>query len=654
MKYGIRTRLIAGFLFILILGSGVSMGILALLSHTINQLNDVIKTSDVIAHKGLELRFDMMTMSDAMRGYIINPADNSEFDRKKAADDKFLSDAEEITKLSTYGEVADRIHEAEQMDSAVVNRLEDEVLEHVSNGDLEGAKKKYNEDYLPVRRKQEDVIQKMEQYTIDAKNSAYQSAQKTFNTAKIATWILLGCLIVSGIAMSLVLAKGLSVPVVRMAASANKAARGDLMDSLDYDSRGDEVGELSRSMNAMYAYLKDMSAVANTIAEGNLAVKVEPRSGEDMFGNAFKRMAESLQRMIGEIKRAASQVATSADEISASSVQITKGAETQSSSTDQTSSTMVEIASQIDSVARSSQGLASKVSETSSSIQEIGVTIDQVAKNADSLLSSVEETSATIEQMAVTVQGISGKLVKVDEVSRDAAKIASEGGTELSRMITGIGASSKDISKIVKIIEEIADQTNLLALNAAIEAARAGDAGKGFAVVAEEVKRLAERSMNSTREISVFIENVQKDTGEAVELTQGVLRQIVDSVTKTSGLVSEVSVASQEQSNGANQILRTATGMQQLTRDVAGAAKEQSEGARGIMKSVEVMNQMTKQVADACGEQKRGGDMVVKAVESIAQVAQQNLSATEQLSRATESLAKEADRLQKMAEMFRI
>jgi len=244
--------------------------------------------------------------------------------------------------------------------------------------------------------------------------------------------------------------------------------------------------------------------------------------------------------------------------------------------------------------------------------------------------------------------------VKVDEVSRDAAKIASEGGTELSRMITGIGASSKDISKIVKIIEEIADQTNLLALNAAIEAARAGDAGKGFAVVAEEVKRLAERSMNSTREISVFIENVQKDTGEAVELTQGVLRQIVDSVTKTSGLVSEVSVASQEQSNGANQILRTATNMQQMTRDVAGAAKEQSEGTRGIMKSVEVMNQMTKQVADACGEQKRGGDMVVKAVESIAQVAQQNLSATEQLSRATESLAKEADRLQKMAEMFRI
>jgi methyl-accepting chemotaxis protein len=219
-------------------------------------------------------------------------------------------------------------------------------------------------------------------------------------------------------------------------------------------------------------------------------------------------------------------------------------------------------------------------------------------------------------------------------------------------VINGIGTSSRDIGKIVKIIEEIADQTNLLALNAAIEAARAGDAGKGFAVVAEEVKRLAERSMNSTREISGVVERVQRDVGQAVDLSGGVLRQIVESVAKSSTLVGEVYVAAQEQSNGASQILKTATNMQHITRQLTTAAKEQADGARQIMKSVEVMNRMTQQVANATTEQKNGGDMVVKAVDQIARVSQQNVAATDQLSKATINLAREAERMRNLAQAF--
>ncbi|MEW6364623.1 MAG: methyl-accepting chemotaxis protein [Acidobacteriota bacterium] len=391
------------------------------------------------------------------------------------------------------------------------------------------------------------------------------------------------------------------------------------------------------------------------VAKGNLTVPALDTSRRDEAGLLAKSVVETVENlrgMIARIKQASTQIATSADEISASSTQITKGAEAQATSTEETSSTMVEMASQIEYAAKSSQALATNVDETSTSVQQIGASIEQIAKNSGVLQESVELTSGTLEQMITSIKSVAAKVKTVDDVSKTASRAANEGGAELTRMITSIGASSKDIGKIVKMIEEIADQTNLLALNAAIEAARAGDAGKGFAVVAEEVKRLAERSMHSTREITAFVEAVQKDTNQAMELTRTILQRIVDSVNQSATLVSEVYSATQEQSSGASQILKTAANMQHITREVTNGATEQAKGAKEIMRAVETMNRMTQQVADGAVEQKKGGDMVVKAVEQIAMVARQNLTSTEQLSKATLNLAKEAEGLQRLSEQF--
>ncbi len=436
-------------------------------------------------------------------------------------------------------------------------------------------------------------------------------------------------------------------------AVAHRLAEGDIEGSIEATS-DDEVGELLKAMQRVLDYLQASEKVARGIAEGDLTVDAEPRSEKDRFGYAFRGMVANLRTMIGNVKEASAQVATSADEISASSGQITEGAKEQSTSTEETSATMVEMAAQIDSVAQSSGALATNVDQTSASIQEMGVSIEQVARSAEELLTSVEETSATIEEMTASITSIEAKVRVVDEVSRKAAELANDGGKELSEVIQSIGTSSQDIGKIVRIIEDIADQTNLLALNAAIEAAHAGEAGKGFAVVAEEVKRLAERSVNSTREIAGFTHRVQEDTDQAVEITRRVLADIVDSVTRTTDLVAEVYTATQEQSSGAAQIVSTSANMQHVTRQLAFAAKEQANGAGEIIKAVSMMNRMTQQVADGSREQKQGGDLVVKAVERIAQVAQQNLSAAEQLSSATLALANEADRLQRMAEVFRV
>jgi methyl-accepting chemotaxis protein len=393
---------------------------------------------------------------------------------------------------------------------------------------------------------------------------------------------------------------------------------------------------------------------ANRLAAGDLTGDIEVTSGDElgMLLRAMQGMLSSLRSMIGGLRGAAVRVSQSAGGISGASLQIAKGAQSQSTASDEASSTMVEMASQIENVARSTQTLASTVDETSSAIHELGSSIEQVARNAGELLASAEQTSHTVAAMAASIAGVAEKVESVDATSREAAGVAQSGSQQITDVINGIDKNARDVGRIVSVISDIADQTNLLALNAAIEAARAGDAGRGFAVVADEIRRLAERSVKSTREIGDFVSRVKKDTEHAVTLSRSVLQQITDSVASTTTLIGEVRQSTREQRAGASEVLTTAENMRSIAGIVAMASREQARGASEMMKAVEAMNQMTQQVAHTTSEQKRGGDLIVRTIEQIASVAQQNVDATHSLASETESLAREAASLQSLAESF--
>jgi methyl-accepting chemotaxis protein len=401
--------------------------------------------------------------------------------------------------------------------------------------------------------------------------------------------------------------------------------------------------------------LTTLGQAAEEISKGDLTLDVRSRSRDEVgwLEHSMRQMVKNLRSIAGQITTSSRTVATSAEQISASSTQLAKGAEAQSSSTEETSSTMVEMAAQMQALTKNAESLTANVDQTAASIQQMSTVLGQTATHGETLLKSVEQVTGTLSSMIDTVGGIASRVHLVDEVSKQSVADAQEGGEKLHTSISAIAERSQEIGKIVRVIEDIADQTNLLALNATIEAARAGDAGRGFAVVAEEVRRLAERSVQATQEISGVIDGVQKETQAAVSLMEGVLSGIVGSVNQTSQLITEAAKATEEQAAGARDVMDMAGTMANLTRQIATAVKENASGAREITSAAQKMNHLTHQMSEAVTEQKRGGDMIVKAIESIAMVSRQNLVAIEQMSGAARNLATESDSLRQQVETFR-
>jgi len=401
--------------------------------------------------------------------------------------------------------------------------------------------------------------------------------------------------------------------------------------------------------------LTQLGLAAEAVSKGDLTIEIKSRSRDEVgwLEHIMRQMVKNLHGMVGQITTTSRTVAVSAEQISASTSQMAKGAEAQSSSTEETSSTMVEMAAQMQALAKNAEALAANVDQTSSSIHQMSSILGQTAQNGESLMGSVESLTTTLSEMIETVGAIATRVHQVDEVARKSVTEARGGGERLHLSIAAIGERSQEIGKIVQVIDDIADQTNLLALNATIEAARAGDAGKGFAVVADEVRRLAERSVQATQEITEVVETVQRETQSAVGLMEQVLLGIVSSVDLSSKLVTEAAHATEEQAAGARRVLQMASDMSHLTRQIANSIKENANGAREITTAAEKMNRLTHQMSEAVTEQKRGGDMIVKAIESIASVSRQNLVAVEQITGAARGLASESEQLRQQVETFR-
>ena len=318
----------------------------------------------------------------------------------------------------------------------------------------------------------------------------------------------------------------------------NAAREGNLREKIDLHGVDGAYLELAAGMNELTRVVThatdELAAMLAAMAEGDLDRRIEG-DFKGQFGDLkdhANNMASQLATIVGEVKTAAGQISSTA-------------------------------------------------SMMSSGTMDLSNRTEQAASN-------LEETAAATEQVSATVKHNAENAKDADKLADAANNTASTGGMVVEKAIEAMSCidnSAQKITDIIGVIDEIAFQTNLLALNASVEAARAGAAGKGFAVVAQEVRQLAQRSAQAATDIKILIQNSNEQVKDGVQLVNqagGALGEIVNSIGKVSGIVREISSASQEQAIGVQEISNSITNMDEMTQQNSALVEESTAGARDL------------------------------------------------------------------------
>jgi methyl-accepting chemotaxis protein len=325
------------------------------------------------------------------------------------------------------------------------------------------------------------------------------------------------------------------------------AVAGDFSKRIPLEGKKEFMLLLAKQMNALCdniaSAMTDLAGMLGALADGDLTRRITAEY-EGLFGKLqadANAMADRIGATITEIKASTREVTNASAEISASTSDLSQRTEEQ----------------------------AASLEETSASMEEISSTVKMNADNAQQANKSARETQAIADRGGEVVAKAVGAMALIEE-------------------------SSRKVSDIIGVIDEIARQTNLLALNAAVEAARAGDAGRGFAVVASEVRSLAQRSSQAAKDIENLITNSNGQVKEGVDLVNRAgtaLNEIVESIKKVTDIVSDIATASIEQATGIEQINKALAQMDEVTQQNSALVEENAATAKTLENQAMAMNE---------------------------------------------------------------
>lgn len=401
--------------------------------------------------------------------------------------------------------------------------------------------------------------------------------------------------------------------------------------------------------------IRRVARMAGRIAQGDLTVEAVRLNQQDEVGQmaeAFNILAENLRHIVLELEESTAAMNDRSANLAASS--------------DEAARVTEQIAQTIEQVAAGTGDQSRSIQQVVGIVDELKRAIDRIGEGAREQARVVEEGNRLIEEIMAAVQGVAEHAGQVANASGHSMEIAHTGGQTVQRTVSGmeeihrtvfatadkvqqLGQHSAKVGEIVEVISEIAEQTNLLALNAAIEAARAGEHGKGFAVVADEVRKLAERSAESAKEIAELVVNMKAGVDEAVQAMQvgtGEVQRGMDRAREAGQALQEIVEALEE----------TDRQVQSITREAQAIA----ERGQQVITAVREVARITQENTAAAEEMSAQSDDAVRAIENISAVSEETAASTEEVSAAAEQMhasihevAEAARELTRMAEKLR-
>lgn len=613
----IAKKLSTGFLAI--------VGLLAIGScFTFWQMAQIIHAQKVAECRTQEMKASYEILSaisqinGALRGYIIARLDNDpdETARLHAMIDHLWTDID--TSVGTLQGLDPRLRseELQQRLPGLLNDLQDtrraqyQYLRLEESGD-EGA----HQASLSINTNDLLWAEKVRAGARNLVNTVIESSTRdSRRAAYLATFALIMAIVVAilvaGIATAAAVlsSRRLAATVPVLISHARQISCGDLeIGELDTESP-DEIGDLDRSFAEMVSYLHEIAAHSEAIASGNLAIQIQPRSGQDTLGNAFVQMRSGLETLVRESRERAAEVAAASGQLADASERLAHVGEEASDRVNQVTSTMHEMSVSLQNMVESSRTQSHRVSESSNSIDEMAASNDRIAESAGQLLAlcdrSRQQTANGVEAMQRTEDG----LRRIESAN----KVTTENSKSLEQ-------KTANISRISGFIEELAEQTNLLALNAAIEAARAGEHGAGFAVLADELSKLATRSADSAHEIAELVVSIHKEVSRSdaqmsastKAVTEGLqmASELRESFSNISGAVAdvyqharEIGDATKQQATGSSQIAQATAHLNQLTHEMGASIEQQAVATRQVVNGMDAMLEGSRVISSSSAE----------------------------------------------------
>lgn len=348
-------------------------------------------------------------------------------------------------------------------------------------------------------------------------------------------------------------------------------------------------------------------SITHEVANGNLAVKSMDYNGKDEIGqlsNAINQMKTNIRGIVSKVASASQSVTTRSEQLTQSANEVKEGNE-------QIAATMEELSTGSETQANSASDLSESMTNFVQVVRQSEQDGEEIAGTSDGVMQLTAEGTALMKKSM-------DQMKQIDAIVSDAVN-----------KVQGLDKQSAEISKLVKVIKDIAGQTNLLSLNAAIEAARAGEHGKGFAVVADEVRKLAEQVTSSVTEITGIVSTIQTETDQVV-------------VSLNNGY--------NEVKEGTNQIEATGKSFETINTSVSEMTTKIiaiSNNLKGIAANSNEMNNLIEEIASVSEESAAG-------VEEAAASAQQTSSSMEEVSHSADELATLAEQLNKELKAFRL